>query len=366
MNPQVKGTKHWAVSQWCWAIGLLLILPREVWPLSITVIFANGLLVIGSLFFLRGMSLYQGVKPMPVYADILITLALVIVFCYYTYYQPSLNTRVALISTFSALIMLRGLSILLPTILTSKGTGVVVGLGLAFHALFFLSRILVSYHQDNSLGVLQGGGGAVWIMAEAAVFIFWCTISYFMLTNIVLQRNLKSLANKDPLTDLLNRRAVFEQSQILINEGGGNCFSILVLDLDHFKNINDVHGHGVGDQVLQRFAGVVKAELRKEDIFGRTGGEEFIISLPNTSLDQASIIANRLCDIVRNTLVLTENAQIRFSVSIGVSSTFTANKLELRQLINQADKAMYRAKHNGRDRVEINDEVLKDGLLQSL
>ncbi|NVK21540.1 MAG: GGDEF domain-containing protein [Kangiellaceae bacterium] len=352
MNKHVRGTKEWAITQWLWAFGLLLILTRDIFPYLISIVLSNALIIIGSFYFLRGVSNYQGVKSTPKLLEYSVTLVIALLFYYFSYHEYSLNIRVVLISAFSSLVMLRGLIVLWPTIISSKGVGIVVGFGLAFHAVFFLSRILLTLYLDNGKPMLEGGGGSVWIMTEASLFMFWSTISFAMLTNLVLQNGLLKLANRDPLTNLLNRRAVFEACQDLLQNQSNPKVSVMVLDLDHFKAINDQYGHSVGDKVLQHFAHLVSKELDDPQLFGRTGGEEFIIVLPNCDVEKAHNKAQFLLDKVHDTLIIVDGYEIKFTVSIGVSNGALNQVEDLRFLINQADKAMYQAKRNGRNRVE--------------
>ncbi len=125
-----------------------------------------------------------------------------------------------------------------------------------------------------------------------------------------------------------------------------------MLDLDHFKQINDNYGHPIGDQVVQEFAECCKCSVREVDLIGRYGGEEVVVFLPETDSDTAMQVANRLREAVEQMPIRISDQELHITVSIGVSRR-DENTLELETLIARADQAMYVAKHKGRNRVAI-------------
>jgi diguanylate cyclase (GGDEF)-like protein len=164
------------------------------------------------------------------------------------------------------------------------------------------------------------------------------------------------MASHDPLTQVFNARAYYAacEQQIALSQRNTQPFSVLFIDLDHFKRINDTHGHAAGDEVLRVVARTLSDRLRSSDVLGRIGGEEFSVFLPNTALPQAMEVAEQLrlaleqChpDIGSGTLAIT--------ASIGVASS--AQNAQTMQLIQQqADAAMYEAKKAGRNRVSALD-----------
>ena len=159
-------------------------------------------------------------------------------------------------------------------------------------------------------------------------------------------------ASTDPLTGLINRRkmkSLLQEYKAELNISR-ECFSLAVLDIDHFKNINDSYGHAIGDEVLVHFSNLCLSFLRKGDYIARIGGEEFAILLSETTEEQAFIICQRLCEKVEGALFTSKTHMINYSVSIGVTTTDNS-ELEISQLFEAADKAMYQAKENGRNRV---------------
>jgi diguanylate cyclase (GGDEF)-like protein len=157
----------------------------------------------------------------------------------------------------------------------------------------------------------------------------------------------------DPLTGVLNRRSFMELSgrEDARARRGGRMLSVLMLDIDHFKKINDTYGHPAGDGVIKRLAETCAQALRPSDIVGRYGGEEFIISLPETEEKEAQLVAERLRRSIADNAVSTVRGPIRITVSIGLATS--AEDVPLADIIQRADTALYQAKTGGRNRVEI-------------
>lgn len=144
-----------------------------------------------------------------------------------------------------------------------------------------------------------------------------------------------------------------EQAELELNRAVryGNALSLLMLDIDFFKRVNDAHGHRAGDAVLKKLVEVCREILREVDIIGRIGGEEFAILLPETASDEAVDVAERLREVMENTKVpLEDGLPLRFSLSIGVTS-LTSKDDNVDVLLNSADKALYSAKNSGRNKV---------------
>jgi diguanylate cyclase (GGDEF)-like protein len=158
-------------------------------------------------------------------------------------------------------------------------------------------------------------------------------------------------AQTDELTGLMNRRAFFEQAQVLYAQCRHNQQPLcaLMMDMDHFKDINDTYGHQAGDQVLRQIGGVISASFRKADVYGRLGGEEFAVLLPNTSLETARAIAEQLVKAISG--LASEPVQ-GLTASLGVATTRSLDQ-DLHSLMNTADKALYRAKALGRNQVAV-------------
>ena len=166
--------------------------------------------------------------------------------------------------------------------------------------------------------------------------------------------DLYDLAVTDPLTKALNRRAFFRFSEREVTRAGrhGAPLSVILFDIDHFKRVNDVHGHGIGDQVLVRLTRLVMDDIRDEDLLGRLGGEEFALVLPQTPPEAAYNLANRLREKVRSLRFESPEGTFGTTISLGVSAPDRADP-DILNALDRADKALYRAKRLGRDRAEL-------------
>lgn len=162
----------------------------------------------------------------------------------------------------------------------------------------------------------------------------------------------REVAETDALTFLPNRRTIIRelQDEFIRAEKYQNRFSISIVDVDHFKSINDTYGHTIGDEVLRQIAIQLRNHVRHPDIVGRYGGEEFLILLPNSDSKAAADQAARLCKLVRETEVTINGGQVlNMTVSIGVAQLKHGEE-SWDFLLNRADNAMYEAKNGGRDR----------------
>lgn len=170
--------------------------------------------------------------------------------------------------------------------------------------------------------------------------------------------NLEKQANTDFLTGTYNRYKLNEFLKIEFEKSkrNHNIFSILILDIDYFKKINDTYGHFIGDKILIDFSQKIKKILRPYDIFSRIGGEEFIIFLPNTEHINALVLANRILNTIRNNAFTEDSISISYSVSIGIA--FFENDINFEKILVRADKALYLAKNNGRNRIELKSHIL--------
>jgi len=167
---------------------------------------------------------------------------------------------------------------------------------------------------------------------------------------------LKKEAATDALTGLPNRREFMSASKALLDAAAADPMdiSVMILDVDHFKTVNDTHGHDVGDEVLRSLARVGAATVRHLDIFARYGGEEFVVLMPETDPDQAMATAERVRSIFDRQLFEHEGSgpKVPFTVSIGVT-TRTPKGEGIEAMLKRADEALYRAKDGGRNRVEV-------------
>ena len=203
-------------------------------------------------------------------------------------------------------------------------------------------------------------------MNQTVMHPFWVMSMFFFLVPLMLvclflfeillsqwrtrEATIEKFSRLDPLTNVMNRRSIANQLEQLHQQRKA-LYSVVLLDLDHFKHINDNYGHCMGDQVLIQVAECLAQHVREQDMIGRFGGEEFILFLPNTTTEQAQHVAER-CRIALTELnFVYEQQPFSISASFGVSSSQNAS--EPQQIIRQADQALYAVKTAGRNQVQI-------------
>lgn len=169
-------------------------------------------------------------------------------------------------------------------------------------------------------------------------------------------RCLEQLVRTDPLTGAANRRHFFERADIEIQhvQRTEAPLSLLMVDLDHFKRVNDTWGHATGDEVLKNFVSAASMPLRATDLLARIGGEEFLVLLPNTELEGAHEVAQRVLETIRRQVIDISGKPLRYTVSIGAARLREGENV-CDTLIARADDALYRAKESGRDQAVLQD-----------
>ena len=180
--------------------------------------------------------------------------------------------------------------------------------------------------------------------------IAWFLVGLLLRVHRV-EQEMRSLASYDSLTGLPSRHAFFENANhyVSLAQREKSSFSVMIIDLDHFKSINDRYGHPASDAVLKLFADVVNSVARRSDIIGRLGGEEFAIVLPSTNTSEALEFSERLHHAINQAVLKYKHSAIRYTVSIGLSEFDTDSEDNIDDLLARADLALYQAKQSGRN-----------------
>ncbi|MDH5631604.1 MAG: GGDEF domain-containing protein [Gammaproteobacteria bacterium] len=222
---------------------------------------------------------------------------------------------------------------------------------LAVLFLAILSRPLLMY--GGSLNFVEANTLASKILSASSILVcIVLTPSIILLTNERISERLRELAIKDSLTGILNRRAFFEYAERYIADLNRHAVTMAVclIDLDHFKQVNDNHGHAMGDQILSRFADLARSFIRETDLFGRYGGEEFAFIFRNSTKEQAAEIIERLRFACNRIQPGAGSGGIEFSAGLcDVSGPDPEARID--RLLDLADQALYQAKRDGRNRV---------------
>ncbi len=240
---------------------------------------------------------------------------------------------------------------------------------IAFSADFYADPALLAQQReallrDGRLGPLDvqlktTDGHPVEVMLSSAMLQFHgepATISSLveMTARKNYERELQRLAHTDPLTGMLNRRGFFGQASVLLQgmRAQDEPMAVLLMDVDHFKRINDAHGHATGDEALRQIGSIIQAQLRDADALARIGGEEFTCLLPNRPLTQALDIAERIRGAIGRQTLACGEVRVQVSLSVGVS-VVGASEQRIDEALSRADRAMYAAKQAGRNRVDL-------------
>lgn len=199
------------------------------------------------------------------------------------------------------------------------------------------------------------------LIAVAAVFVF---------DHLQVERQLRrgphlqlDASLKDPLTSLANRRALELHGPQLLHQSqeASRPVSMIIADIDYFKQVNDTHGHLTGDAVLRKTSTVLASQVRKSDLVARYGGEEFVIILPGSPLVPALRLAERMRNAIESETIQYDGKEIRITASFGVTTSFPEEPMSLTAMIARADTNLYRAKHHGRNCV-MTDELQTDSI----
>lgn len=199
-------------------------------------------------------------------------------------------------------------------------------------------------------GLLAATPGNIAQMIYSAMEPVFASVGFLLMYNELAQTELRRLARTDALTGMLNRFALDEMAQELFQRTTPHSGAVLMIDVDHFKAINDRFGHAGGDRMLAALARGIGRCLREGDVLGRVGGEEFLVLLPDTGIDDALTLAERLRTAVSTIQVMLDDEPQRVTVSIGAAVRQAEDKSP-GTLVRRADRALYAAKSAGRNRV---------------
>lgn len=237
---------------------------------------------------------------------------------------------------------------LIPIILISymypKWT-VVIGSGIFYSFLKYSTEFGQKINPDNyEISGLILGSIINWAIT--------LTVGYFIIKSYKLLLKVEELTITDALTGIYNRRYFdfFMEKTLPISKMGNTSLTFLMLDIDHFKKVNDIYGHQCGDEALIHTSNIIKSNIRESDAFVRFGGEEFSVIMPNTDVTEGLIIAERIRKAIERSGFTYKNERIHLTISIGVS-VYSGEKVE--EFIEKTDNALYKAKGNGRNQIAI-------------
>ena len=342
----IKGLGHWCIAFLLLFVAGVLIAGRGTLPEVITISFANLLLWSSVYLSYVGTQLFFGMRPRT-WPWILLITAAVLSSLWFSQVTPDYVVRLACFTALMALLFAVHAWLILrqgPLTFAKTLTGLVLVTMTGIQLMRLVTSPLIPPHS----GITDTSVYQVIYITSFAFATLLLSIGLVLMATDRLRAELEHLATHDSLTNALTRRHMDEACRMEMERSrrNGRSMALLMMDLDHFKAINDTHGHQTGDQVLINFVIKVNALLRPADQLGRFGGEEFVLLLPETSQEDALQVAERI------RAVCAEPVQgAACTVSIGVASTLNERDT-VDALLARADAAMYRAKDNGRNRVE--------------
>ena len=351
------------VGEWGWAClstvcGAFLLSMRDVLPPFFSIVLANTMIVAG--VFLMHVSVRRFADLNAGYgrgAGIMLLLLACLVWLTVAY--DNYRGRVVLVTLVN--MGLFGASAVVIFRMRKRGFGEhFTATVFAAEALMSLTRFVFAfgglgssdYRNDTTLIQLV-------YMATFSVALIALSLGFMLMVTTRMQERLQYAASHDDLSGAYTRATFFDLmgKEIERSRRHSGSLSLLIIDIDDFKLINDQYGHPVGDRVIRSFAAATASELRSHDVFCRYGGEEFALLLPDTRLDEAVAVAERIRARLGHAA---PEGLPAFTVSIGVQSTH-ARALDMAQLIEGADQALYIAKKLGKDRVEIAPDAAGGG-----
>lgn len=362
----IAGVREWFIANICLVIALPLFILRDAIPDLLSIVLANTLLVTACSCYYAGCARFL-CRPVHWRRLAAAIATLTIAITVWTYGDGNFSMRVIAISTFNSTIFATTAVLLLHHRPLNRHPHP-YWFAAAVAALFAVCQVLRGFYfssatsPDNLISsdtILN-----VTLLSMGAVAVPMMTMVAIMMVHDAMLASVEDAVNHDHMTGALSRKwlETITRDQLMRAQRTGKPLSLLIIDLDHFKHINDTHGHAVGDEVLREFTRITLASLRDGDALGRLGGEEFGVLLPNTDTEVAIKIANRLREQSQQHSISGSFGVCNYSISIGVATARAGENFDL--LCARADRALYLAKNNGRNRVEAEQNGVAEQLTQ--
>ena len=349
---RVSAQLFWAGAYLAAFLSAINFLLRSYQPEIAMILGAQVTQFFTAYLMLMGVRSYLGLKPWPFLYAVLAGTVMVVMATFFTLVEPNPALRIVISSLVTGILF--GLSVMTITrgSIRQFPARYFFALPCSVHAIFVFARIGNAYQAEGGINLVQGATIPPVFILEAIISLVMMAFATLMLVSESITSELRRLAEVDSLTNTFNRRSFLTllEKAVSASSRQQTALSVLLIDLDHFKQINDTYGHGTGDDVLCHFVSVASSCLRTEDVLGRIGGEEFAAFLPNAGMTDAQLIAERLRSRVAEQSLAGVRGDIRLTISIGIAQCLPGEPAEL--ALQRADEAMYRAKEHGRNRIE--------------
>ena len=356
-NPRTSALAYWTLAYGCGFLFSLALLLHRFMPEIVAILLSQSLAASMAYCNLCGAQIYTQSRPwswrifIPALALLLMGSALS------NLLLDDQSVRYLISSLTVGSLFVASALVMAPRKITLYPARALYALVSSLHGLFLLGRPWLFqlgdaglFSRDGLIAVSQ------FVALESIVAIVLMALCIIMLSSEQMMLELKHIAERDALTGVFNRRAFLTllRKTAAQLERLHKPLSILLVDLDHFKRINDNAGHKTGDKALRHFIHIAQGCIREGDVIGRIGGEEFAIFLPTADLAEAHVVAQRLRGSLEAHPLAYKHSRIGITASIGIASKLPDESAEA--ALHRADKAMYRAKRNGRNRVETADD----------
>lgn len=356
------GFGRWVLSNFIFSLGFFLLSLRNSAPDFIAIILSNSLMVYSEILVFEGIQRFFERRAFDLLNYSILTIYILFQ-SYFTYIVPNINARIIWIGMVMSILILRsGVSLLNSSIpKLTRTTRPAAAIFFVTAAIPFMRAIYTAFQegQVDLMGDELGAWANVVIVTAITIWNFY----YYFLTNARLEMELSQSheeitqrANTDYLTKLYNRQYFMEHGKMEFERAKREkqIFSILFIDIDNLKSINDHFGHGAGDNAVVHIAQILQNEIRIYDLAARFGGDEFVMLLCNIDRKQAAHVAERIRSTAEQTSILAGHNTLSVRLSLGVADS-TSPDSTLDQLLHRADVALYQAKNAGRNRVAVSE-----------
>ena len=349
----MPGVREWFAANVAVVAALILLGFRGLIPDILSIVVANTMLALSAVSYYAGCARFLGQSPHWRWLAAGTTMLCLAVVAW-RYVSDSIPMRVLVTTTFTGIVYIAVAVLLLrhrPANRRRYNYWFAAAMALIFAGCQAVRGLYFIMLPPPSNALMFNSVWNIALLTVGAVIVPTMTMAAVMMIHDVMLANVEDSANHDHMTGALSRKRLETVAREQIARAGklGRPLSLLVIDLDHFKHINDTHGHAGGDTVLREFVRMARAHLRDGDALGRVGGEEFAVLLPDTDTTGALRIAERLREQANLQLITGAFGECHYSISAGVATWWEGETFD--RLSVRADRALYTAKGAGRNRV---------------
>jgi diguanylate cyclase (GGDEF)-like protein len=358
--PSFPAARYWTAAAFFAAAGAALSMLREATPSLMPILVAGSLLIFSCWLCYMGIQRFYN-RPVSWSLPLQITGICIVGMTYFVFVREDMAARILFYSAGQSV----PIAMTLPLLFSKESGRINSGARLAG----VIGVLFIAIHAIRSAGALTNIGGEVsfihfntfqaWLILLLVFISMTWNFGFLLMAIDRLRNEVADLALMDDLTGAANRRKLLTRldDECIRSDRTQQAFSLLMIDLDGFKDINDNFGHAAGDECLRTFARVVQARLRSTDMLARMGGDEFCVVLPATTMREAAIVARQIVDTCRETPAHFGGVTIAMTASIGVAQWRREVGLHPQRLLASGDEALYDAKKGGKNRYALENDA---------